>query len=49
MLEYDRINISEKVDVKQMHQKNAIFATIGILKILVLNIGFKYLCNAVMI
>ena len=48
MLEYDRINISEKVDVKQMHQKNAIFATIGILKILVLSMSHIF-AMAVMI
>ena len=45
MLEYDRIDISEGIDVnKKMHQKNLIFVTIGILKILVLNMKL-YLCN----
>ena len=35
MLEYDRIDISEGIDVnKKMHQKNVIFVTIGILKIM---------------
>ena len=38
MLEYDRIDISEGIDVnEQVDQKNVIFVTIGILKILVLN------------
>ena len=45
MLEYDRIDISEGIDVnKKMHQKNVIFVTIGILKILVLSMKL-YLCN----
>ena len=40
MLEYDRIDISEGIDVnKQMHKKNAIFVIISILKILVLNMS----------
>ena len=40
MLEYDKIDISEEVDVnKQVHQKNVIFVTIGISKILVLGIN----------
>ena len=31
MLEYDRIDISEGIDInKQVHQKSVIFATIGI-------------------
>ena len=38
MLEYDRIDISEEIDVnKTSFWKNVIFATVGILKILVLN------------
>ena len=38
MLEYDRIDISEGIDVKkQICQKNVIFAIIGILKTLVLS------------
>ena len=40
MLEYDRVDVSEGIDVnKQVHQKNKIFATIGILKILVLSMN----------
>ena len=40
MLEYDRIDISEGIDlIKQMHQKNVIFVFIGILKILVLGMS----------
>ena len=40
MLEYNRIDISEGVVVnKKNYQKNVIFATIGILKILVFNMG----------
>ena len=40
MLEYDRIDISAGfMLIKQMHQKNGIFLTIGILKILVLNMS----------
>ena len=38
MLEYDRIDISKGIDInKTNYQKNVIFATIGILKILVLS------------
>ena len=37
MLEYNRIDISEEMLIQQVCQKNVIFATIGILKILVLN------------
>ena len=38
MLEYDRIDISEGMMlIKQVCQKNAIFVTISILKILVLS------------
>ena len=40
MLEYDRIDILEGIDVnKQMHQKSVIFVIIGTLKILVLNMN----------
>ena len=46
MLEYDRIHISEEIKIKegikQSHQKNAIFFTIGILKILVLSMNHIY-------
>ena len=40
MLEYDRIDISEEIDLnKKVYQKNVIFVIIGTLKILVLNIN----------
>ena len=40
MLEYDRIDISEGIDIKkQTHQKSAKFVIIGTLKILVLNMN----------
>ena len=45
MLEYDRIDITEEDEkkelmlIKQMHQKNVIFVTIGNLKILVLSMS----------
>ena len=40
MLEYNRIDISGGMMlIKQMHQKNLIFVTIGILKVLVLNMS----------
>ena len=40
MLEYDRIDISEGIDVnKQVYWKNVIFVTIGMLKILVLSMN----------
>ena len=40
MLEYDRIDISEKITLtKQVHQKSVIFVTIGVLKILVLSMN----------
>ena len=43
MLEYDRIDISEGIDVnEQVDQKNVIFVTIGILKILVLNMNLIF-------
>ena len=39
MLEYERIDISEGIDVNKTNLSNSvIFVTIGILKILVLNI-----------
>ena len=38
MLDYDRIDISDGLMlIKQVYQKNAIFVTISILKILILN------------
>ena len=40
MLEYHRIEISEgTMLMKQVHQKNVIFVTIGVLKILVLRMS----------
>ena len=40
MLEYDRIDISEEIDLKkQTHQKSAKFVIIGNLKILLLNMN----------
>ena len=39
-IEYERIDISEGlILIKQIYQKNVIFVTIGILKILVLNMN----------
>ena len=43
MLEYDRIDISEGIDVnKQIRQKNVIFVSIGILKILLLSMNHVF-------
>ena len=40
MLEYDRIDVSERINIsKQMHQKNVKFVIIGTLMILVLNMN----------
>ena len=49
MLEYDRIDTSEGIDVnKKNYQKNVIFVIIGILKTLVLNMSLIF-AMAVMI
>ena len=46
MLEYERIDISEGIDVnKQVDQKSVIFVTIGILKILVLNMNLIFVMD----
>ena len=46
MREYERIDISEGTDVnKQIYQKNAIFVTIGILNILVLNMNLIFVMD----
>ena len=46
MLEYERIDISEGIDVnKQIDQKSVIFVTIGILKILVLNMNLIFVMD----
>ena len=43
MLEYERIDISEGMMlIKQIYQNNVIFLTIGILKILVLNLSLVF-------
>ena len=43
MLEYERIDISEGIDVNKTNlSKNVIFITIGILKILVLNMNLIF-------
>ena len=43
MLKYNRIDISEGIDInKKNYQKNVIFVTIGILKILVLNMNLTF-------
>ena len=42
MLEYDRIDISEGIDIDKTNASNVIFAIIGILKILVLNMNHTY-------
>ena len=43
MLEYDRIYISEGIDVNKMDlSKNVIFVIIGILKILVLSMNYTF-------
>ena len=43
MLEYERIDISEGMMlIKQIYQNNVIFLTIGILKILVLNLNLVF-------
>ena len=40
MIEYERIDISERIDVNETSlSKNVIFVTIGILKTLVLNMN----------
>ena len=49
VLEFDRIDISEEIDVNKTNvSKNVIFVTIGILKILVLNMSHVF-AMAVMI
>ena len=46
MLEYDRIDISKGTDVNKSNlSKNVIFVTIGILKILVLNMNLIFLMD----
>ena len=46
MIEYKRIAISEGIDViKQIYQKKVIFVTIGILKILVLNMNLIFVMD----
>ena len=46
MLEYDRIDISKGTDVNKTNlSKNVIFVTIGILKILVLNMNLIFLMD----
>ena len=43
MIEYKRIDTSEGLMlIKQIYQKNVIFVTIGILKILVLNMNLIF-------
>ena len=45
MLEFERADISEGIDlmlIKQIYQKNVIFVTIGILKILVLSMSLIF-------
>ena len=45
MIEYERTDISEGIDVKQIYQKNVIFATIGISKISVLNMSLTFVMD----
>ena len=46
MIEYERIDISEGIDVNKTNlSKNVIFDTIGILKILVLNISLIFVMD----
>ena len=43
VLEFDRVDISEEIDVNKTNvSKNVIFVTIGILKILVLNMSHVF-------
>ena len=43
MIEYERIDILEGIDVnKKIYQKDVIFVTVGILKILVLNMNLIF-------
>ena len=44
MLEYDKIDV---LSIQQIYQKNAIFFTIGILKILVLHMNLIFVMDAV--
>ena len=46
MIEYERIDISEGIDInKKIYQKNVIFVTIDILRISVLNINLIFLMD----
>ena len=46
MLEYNRIDISEGIDIiKQTNQKNAKFTIIGILKILILDMNHIFVMD----
>ena len=45
MIEYERIDISEGIETKQNYQKNVIFVTIDILKILVLNMNVIFVMD----
>ena len=48
MLSYQKIDISEGIDIKLMHQKNVNFVIIGFLKILDLNFKNMFVINAMM-
>ena len=47
MLRHQKIDVSEGIDIniKQVHQKNVSFATIGFLKILDLNLKNMFVIN----
>ena len=48
MLEYERIDISEGLMlIKQIYQKSVIFVTVGILKILVLNVNLIFVIDVI--
>ena len=46
MLEYERTDISEGMKlIKQIYQKSVIFVTIGVLKVLVLNMNLIFVMD----
>ena len=46
MIEYEKIDISEGLMlIEQIYQKNVIFVTVGILKILVLNMNLIFVMD----
>ena len=48
IIQYEKIDVSEGIDINKVHQKNVCFVIIGFLKMLVITLNHTFVVNVMM-